>query len=346
MNETKYLSPRYEEPDNELSLSRLIAENFPQNGISLIFGYGSKVVRQSNNQLSSGDMVDLIIAVDNPFEWHQENYIRNSGHYSFIKFLPNNISKIVQLQEKFGAQVYFNPFVDIGDLSLKYGVIKTDHLIDDLSNWNKLYVAGRLHKPVKFVLDSSDTNKSLRAAMRFNRESAIRAAMLMLPESFKLFDMYKTITSLSYMGDPRMIFGEDKHKVNNIVNGQLVQFNQLYLPLLKRQESVQWNENKQTITQDLSPKLVLKNLQLLPKAVRQSICKQQSNEARSIESHVVLSSVSRSINCDRIVACAISSIVKRSSLSQSIKGLITAGLFKSIKYSNRKLVKSLKSRIN
>lgn len=39
---------------------------------------------------------------------------------------------------------YFLPCSQI----IKYGVISTDSLIDDLIHWKTMYVAGRLHKPV------------------------------------------------------------------------------------------------------------------------------------------------------------------------------------------------------
>lgn len=330
----------------EPPLSQLITDNFPRDGLSLVLGYGSKVIKQSCNDLSTNDMIDLIIAVDNPYEWHQENLMRNPHHYSFLKYLPNSVSNIVNLQERFGSQVYYNPFAKSDGYNLKYGVIKTNHLIDDLCRWTHLYVAGRLHKPVKYVVDTSDANKALKSAIAFNKESALRAAMLLLPETFSPIELYKKITGLSYMGDFRMMFGEDKYKVDRIVTSQIEQFDSLYMQIIRRKESVHWNEGKKVFTQDLSPGALVKNLEGLPKAVRLSICKDHSKAARSIESHIVLSSVARSIDCDKIVARAISSIVKRSSLSQSLKGLITAGLSKSINYSCRKLVKSLKSRIN
>lgn len=329
-------------------LDQVILHNFPQNGVALMFGYGSKVVKQRGHQTTS-DLIDIIIAVDNPHEWHQENFKLNNQHYSFVKFLPDSISKITSIQENYGAKIYFNPYVGIGNLSVKYGVIKTDHLIEDLNYWNSLYVAGRLHKPVEFIVNTCDKNEALRLAMRFNKESAIRAAILQLPETFDSVQLYSAIASLSYNGDPRMWFGEDKNKINNIVSGQLDRFNQLYMPIIRLnhnfKDMVLWNEGKKTFTQDLSPKAVLKNLKCLPHNVRQSICRTHGPEARTIETDVALASASRSINCDKIVSMAIASIVRRSSTSQSLKGLLTAGFVKSLKYTQRKLVKSLVSRV-
>lgn len=331
------------------ALDQVILNSFPQTGVALTFAYGSKVFKQIGGQNTS-ELIDIIIVTDNPQQWHQENYNRNNQHYSILRYLPNHIHRITQLQEQFGARIYFNPFVKLSNFSVKYGVIKTDHLIEDLLNWNKLYVAGRLHKPVRFIVNTCDRNEALRHAIRFNKESAIRAALVQLPETFETSQLYKTITGLSYNGDFRMIFGEDKNKVNNIVAGQLEEFHQIYLPTLKLNQSfkncVAWNETKSTFNQDTSPKTVLRHLKLLPSNVCNIICEEHGPIAKSLESDAILTSVSRSINCDKIVSHAISTIVRRSSVSQSLKGLLTAGFLKSLRYSRGKLVKSLSSRLN
>lgn len=36
---------------------------------------------------------------------------------------------------------------------IKYGVISTESLIDDLMHWKTMYVAGRLHKPVSIKIN-------------------------------------------------------------------------------------------------------------------------------------------------------------------------------------------------
>jgi translocator assembly and maintenance protein 41 len=83
---------------------------------------------------------------------------------------------------------------------VKYGVIQKDRLIQDLSGWNALYVAGRMHKPVKVLVDDND----VRAAQLQNISHAYLAALLLLPEHFTDEDLWRAITAISYEGDVRM----------------------------------------------------------------------------------------------------------------------------------------------
>lgn len=331
------------------TLSQLIRENFPLSGLNLAFGYGSRIVKQKKIT-GSNDLADLIFAVDNSTKWHQDNLIKNRSHYSFLCRLPQSANAISEIQEKYGARVYFNPYVNLGGiLNVKYGIIKTDHLLEDLNSWRYLYTAGRLHKPVEYLLeDTCSNNEAVKAAIRFNKESATRAALLQLPEIFSVLQLYLTITALSYKGDLRMIFGEDKDKVHNIVSNQIERFQKMYLPEIRTNQSfrdcVTWDETKQQFTQDTSPASSLKHLKALPSHLRKTICKIHEPMARTLDADAVLASASRSINCNKLVEGALMSIVRRSSLSQSIKGLFTAGLIKSVRYSQRKLIKSFASR--
>ena len=61
---------------------------------------------------------------------------------------------------------------------------------------------------------------------------AMRAALLMLPDRFNEEDLFLKIAGLSYRGDFRMVFGENPHKVFNIVYAQMEAFKAKYSPVI------------------------------------------------------------------------------------------------------------------
>ena len=88
-----------------------------------------------------------------------------------------------------------------------------------------MYAAGRLHKPVKVLA----TNPLLDIAVRRNRESALRASLLLLPRRFTLDKLCATVCGLSYAGDWRMVLGEHPDKVMNIVRKNRAAIASVYL---------------------------------------------------------------------------------------------------------------------
>lgn len=100
----------------------------------------------------------------------------------------------------------------------------------DLLDWNWLYAAGRLQKAVVDVIPP--TNLSLCNALKENRKSALGAALLQLPEVFTYEQLFTQIVSLSYNGDFRMRFGEDRNKIKQIVNGTMEKLIDVYAPLI------------------------------------------------------------------------------------------------------------------
>lgn len=63
---------------------------------------------------------------------------------------------------------------------VKYGVIRKDSLCRDLLQWDTLYTAGRLQKPVLTLQTDPDVEK----ASVQNRMSALIASLLLLPKIF------------------------------------------------------------------------------------------------------------------------------------------------------------------
>ena len=71
-----------------------------------------------------------------------------------------------------------------------------------LVDWETLYVAGRLHKPVN-VLELDGGRADLDGALRRNLAGALSTALLGLPANFGERDLYLAIANISYTGDLR-----------------------------------------------------------------------------------------------------------------------------------------------
>ena len=216
-------------------------------------------------------MLDLIFAVEDPLAWHAANLARNRAHYSG-PVPPLGAAAVAAVQTRLGAAVWYNTLVPMpgaaggGGRTMKYGVVSVDDLLDDLRSWRHLYLAGRLHKPVRVLgagagagavagagagagavagagagtgagargppFAEGARRAEVLAAARENLRHALRAALMMLPARFSAEALYLTIAGLSYTGDWRMVFGENPHKVRNIVAAQLPHFHALYGPVL------------------------------------------------------------------------------------------------------------------
>lgn len=226
--------------------------------IVFCFAYGSGVFPQGSSQRSITDaefravhpkppeallqtqrgnpkMIDFIFGVSHAEHWHWINMRQHPEHYSGLRTLGSGA--VAAVQEKVGAGVYFNPYVVVNGMLIKYGVTSIGNLCSDLTSWDTLYLAGRLHKPVKILRD----NAAVRIANQQNLVGAVRTALLMLPESFSEYDLFSTIAAISYLGDPRMSLPtENKNKVGNIVSNNLVNFRRLYAPLIDKLPNVEY----------------------------------------------------------------------------------------------------------
>ncbi|XP_073981740.1 phosphatidate cytidylyltransferase, mitochondrial isoform X1 [Rhodnius prolixus] len=324
-----------------------IVSHFPQNYIKFSFAYGSAVFPQGGIKLQEKPMIDMIFVVDESENFHNQNLRMNPGHYSFLRYFGHEFITIVQ--EKWPAKVYFNtliPFEKEG-IMFKYGVVNQEDLINDLYDWNYLYLSGRLHKPVKFV---EPPVGPVTTALKQNLMSAIHAALIMLPENFTLMEFFLEIADLSYNGDFRMIYGEDKNKVINIVEKQIPEFCKLYGPLLGTLHDVVEIPDKEApdklCTQDTSPRNRMYHLFQLPKIPQKALIKHWQFHVswRRKDSEDVLKNMACDPDIGQILSNCLKMVVLKSSIEQSLKGLFTAGFKKSLQYSNKKITRMVKAR--
>ena len=325
----------------------------------------------SSMQGGQGKMIDFIFGVSYTQHWHSLNLQQHRDHYSAIGSLGSSL--VSRVQDNYGAGVYFNPYVTVNGTLIKYGVVNLDTLCRDLSEWDTLYLAGRLQKPVKILRD----DPRVRLANQINLISAVRTALLLLPSNFTEQQLYGTIAGLSYLGDPRMALpAENPNKVANIIKFQLPNFRRLYAPLIEnlpnvafrdpRCKSANWMDDPDTdatLAQDMDPKRRGNMVRRLPRSFRSKLYfrYQSKFQIPQLEFNKMLeesddqdpSRVKKQqggvfdirVANDRQedlrveVKKAIKSTVQWPSVTQSLKSIVTTGLVRSIRYAREKMDK-------
>lgn len=163
-------------------------------------------------------MLDLILVVSDATAWHLQNRQMNPSHY-------HTAPRLDPWLQRSAAGLYYIPDVQVAGRRTKYGVMQLDDCFEDLVEWRTLYVAGRLHKAVHFLLPPSP---ELDRAIQENRRHVVNVAQLLLPPRFTQEELLASIIGISYLGDFRMGWAEDVQKIGRILKGQHHQLWSLY----------------------------------------------------------------------------------------------------------------------
>ncbi|KAK8010877.1 mitochondrial matrix Mmp37 [Apiospora arundinis] len=323
-------------------------------------------------QNSEPKMIDFIFGVTHTQHFHSLNINQHRDHYSSLASLGSGAVSFVQ--DRMGAGVYFNTHVTVDGLMIKYGVVSLDTLKKDLRDWDTLYLAGRLHKPVKILRD----DPQVRMANQINLLGAVRVALLMLPEKFTEHELYATIAGISYLGDPRMAFPtENPRKVANIVDHNMQNFRRLYAPLIESLPNTEFDDpacktfdwistekdRVMTIRQDMNPIKRGNMVRRLPKEFRSKLyfkyqekfqipqldfdkmMSESTNEDTGSFKRQQGGSFEQRIAQDNpeelraVVRNVIRNTIKWPSTTQSLKGPLTAGFRKTFRYVGEKIGK-------
>ncbi|KAJ2770833.1 Mitochondrial translocator assembly and maintenance protein 41 [Coemansia nantahalensis] len=294
------------------------------------FAYGSGVYRQGGYG-ESRPMVDLVLAVSHPDHWHALNISQHRAHYSFMGSL--GARAVAAVQDRFGAGVYYNPFVEINGIAVKYGVVSMDALSSDLLNWDSLYLAGRMHKPTLTLR----RDPLMRISKQVNLTHAVRAALLMLPRNFSARELFETVAELSFMGDFRMrVGGENPRKVGNIVAAQLPLFKARYGSIIEGLPNLEYI-GPDLLQQDMGPPARAAMLRKLPNNLYDRLVRQGRKHGLRLPPGLGAEAVNteRLVQVDNIrhmTRKAIEGIVAWPALTQSAKGILSSGLTKTVSY--------------
>ncbi|KAI9225300.1 MAG: mitochondrial matrix Mmp37 [Piptocephalis tieghemiana] len=309
------------------------------------FTYGSGVFAQKGYGKHEQPLIDLIFAVDDATAWHKVNLKQHRHHYSFLGSLGSGT--VGRVQRGFGpAGVYFNPYVVLGDHRVKYGVVEINTLLDDLDHWTSLYLAGRMHKPTLHLIEDPLV---LQANAR-NQRSALQYALLLQgTESFTLRETFRSIVEMSYLGDFRMVLGENPKKIDNIVEAQYDILKDMYLPFLQESPDIQamtshvdgpWSMNHN------DPRTQAHRLSSLPPHFLSLLGLPMHDSSFSSDPKAVEQAALRSITHPHLpqrLRSAVARTVMWPAIGQSLKGILTAGVGKSMGYALAKLRKQFAS---
>ena len=336
------------------------------------FGYGSGVFINENS------MIDMILCVENVTKWHDTNLATNRDHYATLPMMLG--SNFISAVQELGAGCYFNPMVKIklndnddnnndeeeltSQRLVKYGVISESRLKHDLMEWDTMYIAGRMHKPtvpLETISDCSSRDEIIQLQEDYNLRFAVATGLLLLPHQ-KLAnrdtttvleeDLYKCIAGLSYIGDPRMALGaEDPNKVNKLVSslGQYDRFQKLYHGQLSQLEKKGLISRMKSLQGDvieinlMDPATVRELHSNIPQRVQSQTMTQFSpfvgrRIMTTSESSIAWEDVSLFSNQ---LSNTMGRIIRHPARIQSIKGIVTAGVAKSVQYVSAKLSKGI-----
>ncbi|SPQ96998.1 Phosphatidate cytidylyltransferase, mitochondrial [Plasmodiophora brassicae] len=316
-----------------------ILRRFPP--VEFAMAYGSGVVPQAGRGPDpTTTMVDFIFGVRDSPSWHADNMDQHPRHYSCLARLlgPGGVSRM----QRTAAGVHFNTLVPYDERTMiKYGVIAVEDLVHDLRTWSTLYVSGRMQKP-QTILASTDEIDRWSAC---NLRQAFLSALVMQPARFTEHDLFMTIAGLSYSGDIRMHIGmgENPRKVANIVNVNRDGFRRLYAPCFEYADRLGYlrpEADGSRFQRVLDLHHLCGMFARLPDHLRDLCfreCRAVGDATQAASWRHALVSVE---SAARVLRRCIGRIGQRASFWQTLKGVYSAGVAKSIQYAYRKVAKS------
>lgn len=185
----------------------------------------------------------------------------------------------------------------------KYGIIEYGDFVRHMQTWDSFYVPGRFQKPILTI----KSNNFIDELILQNRRNACKVGLLCLNNK-DLKDLYLTICNLSYSGDTRMKVAENPKKVDNIVGASYDKFNEMY------NFNDLYQKNGERIEYEI-------DINELPSSLEKYI-KDDKTKEKVME---YLSDLNR----------------KESSL-QTMKGIKTNGIVKSLRYGLAKVLKKFR----
>ena len=156
--------------------------------------------------------------------------------------------------------------------------------------------------------------------------------------------LYETLCGLSYHGDFRMTFGEDKNKVKKISKGSFEELKQIYAKQLSKMSEfvfVPKTSERIIFDQDMSPGARHFHLTMLPKNMQELLVRLWNRDGKWRDVEDVLRSAAYHRDVNVLIVKCLGYVVCQPAVFQAMKGIVSAGLSKTLVYSYSKVKKMM-----
>lgn len=326
-------NPELFEVDHSLvEFADVIKEHFGETAMVMMYGSAAfKQIGYSKEEIQSSKL-DCIIAVPDMKNWQKEHQERHPEDFPMIAHLiGSNIRSRLQDKKTWFVHTELPTQDGHHQRKIKVGIIEESALVEDLSMWSQFYIAGRMQKP-SYLAESTP---EIEAAL-YNQTMKQGLHMALLQNSgeepISLRDLYINLSNLSYTGDTRMRFGENKNKVANIVDANLWRFDLMYMKIIGEAQ-----DNGLLVTQSgyIKPIPWQGNHGLLINTVEQlplNIISTLPQNWRELSHSQII----------EIINLKLAETVKWSSFNQTLLGVLMVSPMVGVKYVAKKLKKARK----
>ncbi|CDW91227.1 UNKNOWN [Stylonychia lemnae] len=201
--------------------------------------------------------LDIIMAVDDLKQFHQENLAINKSHYTMMNRATKN--KVLYYFQNKGAKVHFN-YMKIQDpdvqdqkeskenmIDMRYGVIQYDDLIRDLEFWETMLVSTMMQRPIKTVVQCDQVWQHQSKNLR----SALAVAALNTLDGDSESKLYEKIVNIPHYHSKYLTI-LDKEEEEEVVQENYDRFQRMYHPIWQDtfKDVFEIKDNKFYIQQD------------------------------------------------------------------------------------------------
>lgn len=281
------------------------------------YGYGSGVVSQCKNNSFEKKDIDLIVIVNNLLEYFHKNMDMNPNEFTNSSRKYFQKATVEKLEK--GAPIVYIPHIQYQEHYFKTGIISKESLLSSCYDRTSSYVPFRLEKP---CVEISCSDEEIHKAILYDRQVTLLLCLLLLKEDEKTMrDLITKICSISYLGDFRVkIKCEDPNKIRNLVDNQFDYFVEDYNAVNKGYYNIEngiLSVNYDAINRDLG---------IIPEPIKKVL------NVDYVDKKDLLTLSKKLIEYYKKES-------ERECLRQTIKGIQSSGLEKSIAYGLKKVQK-------